>query len=127
MKVSATFQSLPGAIDLASFASTNAQIAPSLGHNLGSCGAAVTCTGTATLANILTPNELRENRLNQTDLRFSKSLSVGKGKLMGMFDIYNLFNASTINAVNTRYGTQWLTPTAFLPGRLFKFGVQIDM
>jgi outer membrane receptor protein involved in Fe transport len=46
---------------------------------------------------------------------------------MGMFDIYNLLNASTITSVNTRYGSQWLVPTAFLPGRLFKFGVQLDL
>ena len=44
-----------------------------------------------------------------------------------MFDIYNMFNASTITNVNQRYGLQWLTPTAFLPGRLFKFGVQLDI
>ena len=102
-------------------------IAPSLGHNLGSCGALATCTGTALLSNVFTPNVLRENRLNQTDLRFSKAFGLGSKRITGMFDIYNLFNASTINAVNMRIGSQFLVPTAFLPGRLFKFGVQVDL
>jgi hypothetical protein len=127
LKVAATFQNLPGAVDLASYVATNAQIAPSLGRNLGACGAAATCTATATLSNLFAPNTLLENRLNQMDLRFSKTVQLGRGRVMGMFDIYNLFNASTITNINTRYGSQWLTPTAFLPGRLFKFGVQLNL
>jgi hypothetical protein len=127
LKVAATFQNLPGAVDLASYVATNAQIAPSLGRNIGACGAAATCTATATLSNLFAPNTLLENRLNQMDLRFSKTVQIGRGRVMGMFDIYNLFNASTITNINTRYGSQWLTPTAFLPGRLFKFGVQLNL
>jgi hypothetical protein len=127
LKVAATFQSLPGAVNLASFAATNAQIAPSLGRNVSACGTAATCTATVTLSNIFAPNILWENRLNQTDLRFSRTFRLGSARVMGMFDIYNLLNASTITNMNTRYGSQWLTPTSFLPGRLFKFGVQVDL
>src|SRR5205807_6194818 len=47
--LAATFQSLPGATDVASYAAPNSLVAPSLGHNLGSCGALATCTGTALL------------------------------------------------------------------------------
>jgi len=53
--------------------------------------------------------------------------SLGTKRVTSMFDIYNLFNASTINAINPRIGSQFLVPTAFLPGRLFKFGVQVDL
>jgi hypothetical protein len=127
LKVAATFQSLPGAANLASFVATNAAILPSLGRNLGACGAAATCPSTATIANIFAPNTKRENRLNQTDLRFSRAFQLASWRVTGMFDIYNLLNASTITNMNTRFGSQWLTPTAFLPGRLFKFGVQFDL
>jgi hypothetical protein len=127
ISLAATFQSLPGATDLASYAAPNSIVAPSLGHNLGSCGALATCTGTALLSNVFTPNARRENRLNQTDLRVSRVFSFGTKRVTSMFDIYNLFNASTINAINTRIGSQFLVPTAFLPGRLFKFGVQVDL
>jgi outer membrane receptor protein involved in Fe transport len=41
-------------------------------------------------------------------------------------DVYNLFNANPVLVMNTTYGPQWLQPTVVLPGRLFKFGVQLD-
>jgi hypothetical protein len=43
-----------------------------------------------------------------------------------MFDAYNVLNASSILGLNTRYGPAWLTPTQILPGRLVKFGMQLD-
>ena len=39
---------------------------------------------------------------------------------------WNLFNASTTMAINTRYGTSWLQPLSILPARLFKVGAQVD-
>ena len=46
---SGTFQNLPGALYQANIVFTNAQIAPSLGRNLSSCGTAATCTATRTI------------------------------------------------------------------------------
>ena len=47
-----------------------------------------------------------------------------------MFDVYNVFNANTVLALNNRYsvtGTNpWQQPTSILGARLFKFGVQFD-
>jgi outer membrane receptor protein involved in Fe transport len=43
-----------------------------------------------------------------------------------MFDIYNLFNASPVLSIVSRYGPAWQQPTTILGGRLFKFGVQYD-
>jgi hypothetical protein len=43
-----------------------------------------------------------------------------------MFDMYNLFNASTVLAINTNYGPNWLRPSNVLGARLFKFGAQLD-
>ena len=42
------------------------------------------------------------------------------------FDLANALNASSILAVNTTYGAQWLRPTAILPGRLLKLGVRVQ-
>ena len=42
------------------------------------------------------------------------------------FDIYNLFNASTILRVNNTHNARWPQPTDVLAGRLFKFGADID-
>ena len=46
IETSATFQSLPGPQILAQQETTNAQILPSLGRNLASCGAAAVCNAT---------------------------------------------------------------------------------
>ena len=67
-----------------------------------------------------------EDRLNQFDLRFIKRIPWGRASVMGTFDIYNLFNASTVTDITTRYGSSWLVPLRILPGRLFKFGAQVD-
>ena len=72
------------------------------------------------------PNKTFEDRLNQVDLRFSKTFKLGRTKIQGMFDIYNLFNASTVLAINANYGPSWLRPSNILGARLFKFGAQLD-
>jgi hypothetical protein len=41
-------------------------------------------------------------------------------------DVYNAANASSILAINTTYGSNWLRPTSILRGRLVKFGGQWD-
>jgi len=67
-----------------------------------------------------------EDRLTQLDLRLTKILKVGRTRMQGMFDVYNVFNASTVLGVNAAYGPAWLRPTAILGARLFKFGAQVD-
>jgi hypothetical protein len=59
----------------------------------------------------------------------SRPFKAGATTVRGMFDVYNLFNANTVNAFNTTYGTNgssWLLPVSILPGRLAKFGVQVN-
>lgn len=120
LQTSFTFQNLPGIADSANLVATNALIAPSLGRNLAA-GAA----GTASVA-LVKPQTVFEDRLNQFDVRFTKIVHVAGTKVQGMFDIYNVFNASTILGVNSTYGSAWLRPTSILGARLFKFGAQVD-
>jgi hypothetical protein len=67
-----------------------------------------------------------EERQTQLDLRFTKSFAVGRGRVRGWVDLYNITNANTILGVNGQYGPSFLAPTVILGGRLFKFGTQID-
>jgi hypothetical protein len=131
IQVSAVFQNLPGIPVSASYVATNAEIRPSLGRNLGQCRGSTTCNGTVTINNLFEPNTEFADRLTQLDVRLTKSITFGSMRVQGMFDIYNIFNANTVLALNNRYtatGTNlWLQPTSILAGRLFKFGVQIDM
>ena len=126
LQVSGVLQNLPGLPIQASRTYTNAEILPSLGRNLGSCRGLPTCTGTVTINNLIEPNTQFENRLTQVDLRLTKILNVGKARVQGMFDVYNLFNASSILAEVTTYGPTWLRPTRILGARTVKFGAQID-
>ena len=53
---------------------------------------------------------------------------MGKIKLRGNFDVYNVFNASTVLNENTRYtatNNQWLNAIQIMGGRLFKFSAQL--
>ncbi|MBM3776810.1 MAG: TonB-dependent receptor [Acidimicrobiia bacterium] len=117
IKASGTYQNLPGIPLAATLVVLSPQVAPTLGRNLAS--------GVAIL-NILEPNTIFEERLSQFDLRLTKVFSMGRARIQGMFDVYNMFNASTVLGLNTRYGASWLQPTTILGGRLFKFGAQVD-
>ena len=121
IQTSATFQSLPGPQITASYTATNAQIAPSLGRNLAS-GAA----GTA-MVPLVAPGTMFGDRLNQVDFRVSKTFTLpGSRRVQALVDVYNLFNANPVLALNTTFGPQWQRPTQILQGRLLKFGFQMD-
>jgi hypothetical protein len=122
-QVSGNLQSLPGIPILASYVATNAQIAPSLGRNL-----AAGPNGTALLTEaigLIEPNTMFEDRINQLDIRFSRSFRVGRARMEAQFDIYNALNASPILSMNTRYGAAWLRPIQILDARILKFGGQV--
>ena len=71
-----------------------------------------------------------EDRRTQLDLRLTKRLDVGaRMKVDAHVDVYNVFNASAVNAVNQTYGPRWLQPVgqayaggAIMDGRLVQFG-----
>ena len=137
IQAAANLQNLKG-IPVASFyIPTNAEIAPSLGRNLAACGTRVPCTATASNpvfvraaivsgVQLIEPNKTFENRLTQVDLRFSKTVTIARTRIQGMFDIYNLFNQNDVLAINTRFGPSWLRPSNVLGARLFKLGAQVN-
>ena len=95
VQAAATFQSLPGPQLLAQQNTSNAQIRQSLGRNLSSCGATPICTDRL-LLDVLPPGTLYGERLNQVDLRVSKTMRVGRVAIRPTVSIYNLLNANTI-------------------------------
>ncbi|MSO29784.1 MAG: TonB-dependent receptor [Acidobacteria bacterium] len=115
--VAAVYQNVSGPVVTASYAATNAQIAPSLGRNL-------TGATTATVP-LMVPGTQFEDRTTRLDLRLSKSVPLGRGlRLTGNLDIYNAFNSSSILAITTAFGPRWRQPTQILDGRLFQFSGQ---
>jgi hypothetical protein len=119
-QASANVQNLSGFPQAAQLVVTNAQIAPSLGRNLAAGPAA-----TATI-DLFAPNTHYEKRYTQVDLRLTKTLKVGRGRIQAMADLYNALNAETVLGSNSTYGPTWLTPTSILGARLFKVGGQVE-
>jgi hypothetical protein len=123
--LSGAYKNLPGIPVSANYVLTNAQLAPVLGRNL-SAGAAATATQAIIPLQGTVSATLFDQRLNETDVRFSKIVHVGKGRIQGMLDLYNVLNARTPQALVTTYGAAFMRPTSLLGGRLWKFGAQID-
>ncbi len=129
VQLAGTFQSKPNVgANLPSIASeslaanwvvANTQVASLLGRNL---------SGSATVAtvNIVKPGTLYGERLNQLDFRVGKILRFESRQLNITLDVYNILNSSAIESYQQTFGTQWLTPTAIIPARFAKVGVQFD-
>jgi hypothetical protein len=127
LETSVVWQNLPAAVDEATLAVPNAQIAPSLGRNLSACPAATgACSATVNVRLYRPLSVFEKDRLDQFDFRISKSLRFDRLQLRATLDVYNLFNAGTILAATPVYGPNWLKPAGVLGPRLFKGGVQVD-
>jgi hypothetical protein len=126
LQASAIYQNIPGLPRAASYVAGNAEIAPTLGRNVGSCGGRLPCTGTATVD--LFPNRtVYEDRLQQVDVRVSRLFRFGtRTRLLGSLDIYNLTNSSNVLNMVTRFGPAWLNAIQIMGGRLAKVSVQLD-
>jgi hypothetical protein len=125
VRVSGNFQSLPGPAIQAGVIYTGAQVGPALGRPFsgGAAGQKV--------VNVLEPNTVWGDRLNQLDLRFSKIFRVMQGSTLDAnFDIYNAMNSDAALTMTPAYsgvnGGAWLRPTGIIQGRIFKFGVRWD-
>ena len=99
-------------------------IAAALGRPL-SAGATATKS-----VQLIAPGTVWAGYLNQLDLRLSKGLRIGRYRLRGDINLYNVFNSDFVNSVNTTISTtssnQFMRPTSVLQGRLFKIGGQIQ-
>jgi hypothetical protein len=84
--------------------------------------------------NVITPNSLYNDRLNQLDLKVSKIIKIQKARLQLSMDVFNAFNSDTILNQNFAYGSStaispqgtWLRPISMLQGRFAKFGARLD-
>ena len=124
-QISATYQNISGIPSTATYPASNALVASGLGRNLASCGSTNPC-GANVNVELIQPGTRYEDRLQQFDLRFSRLFKLERVTLRGNFDIYNVFNGSSILSENAGYGINWLTPYEIMGGRLFKFSTQFE-
>ena len=122
IQVSGAFSSVPGPeISVSDYVATNAEVLPTLGRNL-SAGA----TAQVTLP-LMKPGTLYADRTNKLDVRLTKVFRFASTRrIQGGVDIFNVFNSSAPQLLNTRYGPDWLKPTQILGARLLRLSVQLD-
>jgi len=83
-------------------------------------------TNTATTVNVMEPGTEWGDRLNQFDLRFTKVVDVGKGRLDLNFDLYNAFNSDAITLQLNSIGPVWQLPLTVIPPRFIKLSARWD-
>jgi len=125
LMVSGSYKNLPGVPINANLSLTSAQLAPFLGRP---ATAPLTTISILPYFSTAVPTGTSfEDRLNQTDLRVTKRLRFGTRSITGNVDLYNIFNARTIQTINPQYGPAYRVPTGILGGRLLKFEIQVVM
>jgi hypothetical protein len=130
IQTSAIYQNIPGVPIRATYVATNAEIRPSLGRHLAACPSqtAATCNSNFPAIDLIPPFTLYGDRIQQVDLRFTRSFPMGSRRLQGNFDVYNLLNAATVlneQAAYSRTNNQWGNAIQVMGGRLFKFSAQL--
>ena len=60
------------------------------------------------------------------DLRTEKTFVIGRARVMGFFDLYNLFNTNAEQAVTASSGASWLRPTTITGPRILRIGARLE-
>jgi len=120
------YQNLPGTPISALYTARNAEIAPSLGRDMGACRGAAVCNA-QTRIELIQPLTVFEPRRQRVDLRLTRTFRLARGaRVAGELDLYNLFNANDILTMVTAYGTAWQDVQQILAGRFVKAGVRFS-
>jgi len=119
IRVSGTFQSLIGP-----------QVLGTNIYNEGNRTATTTLTRPFTNGqsnvNLVQPGTFYGDRLNQIDVRVTKVVNVGRGKLDVNVDFYNAFNSDAVIAELGTFGPVWRLPLTVIQPRFVKFAVRYD-
>jgi hypothetical protein len=119
IRVSGTLQSLPGP-----------QLSATNVYNNTNRTALTTLSRPFTLAqqnvNLIYPGTLYGDRLNQIDLRFTKIVNVGRGRVDLNVDFYNAFNSDAVIAEIAAFGPVWRRPLTVIQPRFVKFAARWD-
>jgi hypothetical protein len=119
IQVSSTIQSLPGANLAANLVVPSATVAQTLGRPLAGNTSSVT-------VNLIAPQTLFGDRINQVDFRVAKVLRFGRTRTRVGVDIFNLMNSNVPQGYLQTFGPTWLRPTSVMDARFARVSGQID-
>ena len=119
VRVAGTLQSLPGPLVIANniYTNTSRTALTTLGRPF--------TLGQASI-NVIEPGTMYGDRLNQVDLRFTKIVPVGRGRLDLNVDLYNAFNSDAIIGELPAFGPVWRLPLTVIQPRFVKFAARWD-
>ena len=80
--------------------------------------------GNSATLNLLAPNSIFADYYKIFDLRFAKTMTLGRNRITALAEFDNLLNMRNVVAVTENYGTNWLRPASVQRGRNVRFGVQ---
>ena len=119
IRVAGTLQSLPGPALLAQNIYNNA-------NRTTSTTLARPFTLNQANANLIAPGDQYGDRLNQIDLRATKIVNVGKGRVDLSVDFFNAFNSDAVIAEIAAFGPVWRRPLTVIQPRFVKFQARWD-
>ncbi len=76
--------------------------------------------------NLIQPGSMWGDRLNQIDLRLTKVVNVGSGRIDLNVDFYNAFNSDAVLTEVGSFGPVWRLPTSVIQPRFVKLAVRYD-
>ena len=83
-------------------------------------------TFTNSTLNVIEPGTEYGDRLNQFDLRFTKVLNLGGGRLDLNLDLFNAFNSDAVTLQLNNYGPAWQLPLTVIQPRFAKLSARFD-
>jgi hypothetical protein len=121
VNVAGTFSSRPGVSLSANVTYTAAQL---LNPSISTLGRQL--TGLPITVNVLEPNTVFGNRIDQLDLRIGKVLRFGRTRTNLNVDIVNALNSNDNIGYSPTFSATWPTPTSVLTARLFRLSAQLE-
>jgi hypothetical protein len=118
VQLSATFSTRPGVSLSANQIYTSSQVQDSLGRPL-----AVVPNVTV---NLLAPNTMFGDRIDQLDVRIGKLLRIGRTRATVSVDIVNALNSNDNLGYSPTFSATWPAPTSVLTARLFRVSAGLD-
>jgi hypothetical protein len=91
----------------------------------GSLGRPLTGVPNVTV-NVIEPNTVFGDRIDQLDLRIGKLLQFGRTRTAINLDIVNALNSNDNLAYSSTFSPSWPAPTQVLTARLFRISAQVD-
>jgi hypothetical protein len=118
VQVAGTFSSRPGVSLLANVVYSSSAVQGSLGRPL---------TGVPNVTvNVIEPNTVFGDRIDQLDLRIGKLLQFGRTRTAINLDVVNALNSNDNLAYSSTFSPSWPAPTQVLTARLFRISAQVD-